>query len=496
MKAPIRFWKLCLASVLIAYASLSSAGILGDLNSMFMSNSSASSTINTKDRSGIFMGSYEMRAPIRSVNIVAFDPPRLSAGCGGIDMYGGSFSFINGQALIQVFRSVASNAAGLAFKAAIKSISPSLDGLISEFQSLMQNLNNMGKNSCHFAQLGVDALSKALDGEGAQGAVVSKAISDTAATWSSYLAKANDYLKTQAAVNPRSGNQLAKALVASGASGVMGVAGINNPDGSADDPSNPNDLNSRLIMSVMGFRVTGVPCTGTNAAGNTSTTVTAGDGSNPGKVDCNWPSTITLDQLIDGGGPGSARPDYTLYLYECLDPSGSVTGGFDSQICTQIKKSAFNYQGVRGWINKMLFGTGDASTGLAGVTSDSIIGEMNSGASFSFTSDQARFINQAGSSFIAVLGRVSDPQARFLFATRMAEDVISCVTAKLGSSLYASASAAFTDNTYVMSTEQQDHLKELHRDTLMYDRACKTATGTHAILSQINEATKLQSHPK
>lgn len=132
------------------------AGIMGDLNSMFMSNSTAAGTMKTKDRVGIFAGSVSMRAPIKSVTIIAFDAPRLNAGCGGVDLFGGSFSFINSQQLVQIFRQVAANAAGLAFKAAIKAISPSLDALMTEFQALMQNLNNLAKNSCQMAHMIID----------------------------------------------------------------------------------------------------------------------------------------------------------------------------------------------------------------------------------------------------------------------------------------------------------------------------------------------------
>lgn len=109
---------------MVVVPHLAFAGILADLGSMVMANSTAPGTMTTKDRVGVFMGAFTMRSPIKAVNLVTFDPPRIDAGCGGIDLYGGSFSFINSQQLIQIFRQVAADAAGLAFKAAIKSISP------------------------------------------------------------------------------------------------------------------------------------------------------------------------------------------------------------------------------------------------------------------------------------------------------------------------------------------------------------------------------------
>ena len=58
-----------------------SAGLLGDMTQMFMSNSTAPTTLTTKDRVGVFGGSFEMRAPMTNVNLVSFDRPRFDAGC-------------------------------------------------------------------------------------------------------------------------------------------------------------------------------------------------------------------------------------------------------------------------------------------------------------------------------------------------------------------------------------------------------------------------------
>lgn len=187
------------AIVLMVAPIFAFAGIFADLGSMVMSNSTAPSTMSTKDRVGVFMGGFTMRTPISSVNLITFDPPRIDAGCGGIDLYGGSFSFINGQQLIQIFRQVAADAAGLAFKAAIKAISPSLDALITEFQTLLQNMNNLAKNSCQMAHMLVDpaasALSNAVNGDGNIAGTNSNMFSDAFGGLTNYLSQANSYLK-------------------------------------------------------------------------------------------------------------------------------------------------------------------------------------------------------------------------------------------------------------------------------------------------------------
>ena len=75
------------------------------------------------------------RTPIRSVNVVSFDPPRFAAGCGGIDMYMGSFSFINGDQIVATLRAIGQNAKGLLFKMAIDVIN---NFLVEQFHSSLK----------------------------------------------------------------------------------------------------------------------------------------------------------------------------------------------------------------------------------------------------------------------------------------------------------------------------------------------------------------------
>ena len=97
----------------------------------------------SQTRRGFVGGSVAMRSPIRNVNIVSFDPPRMSAGCGGVDLFAGSFSFIDSDQLIAVFRSIAQQALGLIFMRALAAIDPKLQSLVSTIQSKLQSLNQL-----------------------------------------------------------------------------------------------------------------------------------------------------------------------------------------------------------------------------------------------------------------------------------------------------------------------------------------------------------------
>ena len=491
--------------ILLVFSINAKAGILGDMNTMFLSNTTAPSTISTQDRIGVFAGSLYMRSPVQSINLVSFDPPRIDAGCGGIDLYGGSFSFINSQQLVQIFRNVASNAAGLAFKAAIKAISPSLDSLITEFQTLMQNLNNLAKNSCQMAHMLVDpidnSLSNAVNGSGNIAGSQNGLFSDAMAGLTSYLQNANSYFASQASYNPKSGNEIVKATVASGASAIMGLPGVANIDGTADNPSDPNALNNRLIVSLLGYKISGVPCSKQAQDGTPDTTTTAPN-STVGQVACTGPNTITLMDLVKGGGTGSVRPTTPLNLYTCVNPQGTGTtgGGFDPQICTSMQVSNFTYEGIEGWVNTTLFGSADIS---AQPTADSIVGIFNSGQSVnmsgaanggnSLSASQIQFIHLVGVPFIPLMTRTNNPNTRLQIAQQLSPYITECVAAKMGEVLYRGANEIQNSTGYEIDKDQKHNLDDLRTDYLHYQYDCNNSGAFLRILQTLNAATRFNA---
>lgn len=97
-------------------------------------------------------GSLMMRAPGRNYPLVNAQLPSLRAGCGGIDLFGGAFSFINKQQFVALLQNIGSNAVGYAFKLALQSISPDIDKLLTELQDQINKINTMNINSCEAAQ--------------------------------------------------------------------------------------------------------------------------------------------------------------------------------------------------------------------------------------------------------------------------------------------------------------------------------------------------------
>lgn len=476
---------------------ITNAGILADLNNMFLSNSTSATTIHTKDRVGMMGGSLYLRAPVKSITIVAYDFPRLNAGCGGVDLFGGSFSFIDSQQLVQIFRQVAANAAGLAFKAAIKTISPNLDALISEFQSLMQNINNLAKNSCNMAHSIVDpaekAINDAIDGNGNNDAVKKGMFSDATKALTGYLAGANAYFKKTAEVSPNAGNATVKAVLASGATNILGLAGLTNFDGSADDATDPNSLNNKLIISALGFEIRAVPCATSNQSNVPDTTVAGGD-PDLSKLLCKGPATITLDDMIKGGGPGSIREATPLVLYKCMDPAGTTptNGGSDPQKCTQMAKENFNYSGIQGWVNKMLFGSATVDP----ISSTSIVGKFSSSAGMTFTEEQVKFIRASGMPLIPLLTKTSNQETRINIAHRLGVHLTDCLGARFGEAMYKAANGVQYGNQFELSADSKTSIEKLRVDYMDLQKSCIHNRTVLTIAQELVAMTNLNGNSK
>lgn len=154
---------------MIASVSTANAGLKEALNSMFVSASTDPQMIETQRLKGFYGGSMNLRPISGGISIVQFAPPRIDAGCGGIDIFFGSFSFINGAQFEQLIRSIAANAVGFAIKAAIKGMCEPCGNIIDGLEAAMRELNAMSKNTCAIAKAflpdkdGEDARSRLMD---------------------------------------------------------------------------------------------------------------------------------------------------------------------------------------------------------------------------------------------------------------------------------------------------------------------------------------------
>ena len=113
-----------------------------------------------QDQSGGFYtgGNIFARSKANNAELFSLQMPDHRAGCGGIDLFLGGFSYINAQEFIQLLRNIGSNAAGYAFNLALSTVTPqiksNLDGLVARVHEMV----NQNISSCEAAATLVGAV--------------------------------------------------------------------------------------------------------------------------------------------------------------------------------------------------------------------------------------------------------------------------------------------------------------------------------------------------
>lgn len=157
-----------MAITLIAALQLSSAvqaaDLSGQMQQMFnqagvMGNTTGPGSYRGQTMSIYTGGEMQMRAPIRNYQIWSVSlPTPPKAGCGGIDLYTGSISHIDGPQFKALLQQIGANTVGLLFKAALKSINPMIESVLGDLEKTIAEYNKYSINSCKAAESLVNGL--------------------------------------------------------------------------------------------------------------------------------------------------------------------------------------------------------------------------------------------------------------------------------------------------------------------------------------------------
>ena len=142
-----------LAPVLVPSAE---AGLGAKLQGVFQSMGYASNVTKGgayRDQQGGYItgGSLFARAPVANHNLANFQAPSFGWGCGGVDLFTGSISFISKEDLVNTLRTIGSNAMSYAYGLALQQVTPQIKAVIDNLQATMQEINNANINSCRMA---------------------------------------------------------------------------------------------------------------------------------------------------------------------------------------------------------------------------------------------------------------------------------------------------------------------------------------------------------
>jgi len=286
--------------IVIEPASLVKADLAGGMQDMFerwgfRANATQPGAYEAQTRGFIVGGSISARTPYDYLQPLTLKSPDIKAGCGGIDIFGGAFSFINAQQFTQFLKSIGSNALGYAFSLGLEAICPTCNSVMKWLRDQMNAINKLSTDSCMAAKALVNTAGSAAGLWDLQSCAQAKGGGDPVTGWLQCASGSENDIRQQLRSNADQKTQDAIANKKKGA-----------PRGSTTAQALQWSLIStdqkQQIMSMIGTWAT-------STAEETS--------------DCEFhPATLSLEDLVNGG---------TVTLLRC----GS--GGLDdSQPCENI----------------------------------------------------------------------------------------------------------------------------------------------------------------
>lgn len=265
-----RLTALAVATTLAFSSVTAHADLQGTMNSTFnsMVNVTNPGAYQGARRGVIYGGGVSVRNQMMNPKLISVSLPSLRAGCGGIDMYLGSLSFINAEQFVNGLKNIASNAggivAGYAFKMALQQMSPTVAAELESLMKRVEELNKMFRNSCKAAQSFVNWGSTQL---GLDGLAEYTATKKTTSSKDYNTAQAEDPDESNEVDQQNEGNIVMEAINESGvmdwlSSGFFGDTGLKEAMmsltgtvivkiGPSKDDSSKKTYNKQVISGVL-----------------------------------------------------------------------------------------------------------------------------------------------------------------------------------------------------------------------------------------------------
>ena len=154
-------------SVALGTPAARAGDLNAEVNSMFDSlgavgNYTAPGAFQGQTYNTFTGGSFYMRAPNKVYQLAAVQMPSAKGGCGGIDVFGGSFSHISAAEFRNMLRNMTAALPGIAFQLAVEAVSPLLGGIGKYMKQLETFINNQRIGSCEAATALVGSAAGAL----------------------------------------------------------------------------------------------------------------------------------------------------------------------------------------------------------------------------------------------------------------------------------------------------------------------------------------------
>lgn len=436
---------------------LSAANSLDSVMDGIYSNMTSPDIYNSQRRGVLVGGSYVARIPTRSINLISFDPPRLNAGCGGIDMYLGGFSMINSKQIVETLRQIGQNAVGLLFQLGLKAVNDQLSGMLSNWSKKLEDINSMLKNTCQAANKVVSlmnpkesaatfasmkgGLMKTITGGFSDTAEMEqqKQLNPSALTPNASGTLTGNDLKL-AESNPNLGNIVWRAAVNSGVTAK--ISSSTSPVAATSEP----EL-AMLLMNVVGTLIYSGKDLSATSGCKTGDNVTCVNDAEP------YAAYIHPQDLID-------PQDKTIKA--CAGSIASNNKEFGCQTLEDRKLSTY-FKGTRYIINDKLYGKrtnqvltpSDIKAAIS--AKQGIIGKVLSNQTL--TTAELQFLNSIPAPLYAYLKAVQNsPEAIAMISSRVTPMIENYFATNIAQSFYESGSEMFSGKN--IKVEEPAFVKE------------------------------------
>jgi conjugative transfer pilus assembly protein TraH len=113
------------------------------------------------DQRGYYgVGGFSMRNRMTNDYLVSVSPPRVEVGCGGVDLFGGAFSYLDPEYLVEKFERIVQAAPAFAFQTAMSEFCVQCINGMNTLTSIMDQLNSMQINDCRMSKRLVTAVAE------------------------------------------------------------------------------------------------------------------------------------------------------------------------------------------------------------------------------------------------------------------------------------------------------------------------------------------------
>jgi conjugative transfer pilus assembly protein TraH len=109
------------------------------------------------------MGSFQGRWRMSNDYLVTVSPPRVKTGCGGIDVFGGGYSFLDPEFLVEKFERMIQAAPAFAFDLALQELCKPCVTAMQAFEDITDQLNSIQVNDCALARKTVAYVANNID---------------------------------------------------------------------------------------------------------------------------------------------------------------------------------------------------------------------------------------------------------------------------------------------------------------------------------------------